>query len=247
MLNRSMLKQLTLGRSIAIAIGISLVAVMLALMVFLDIDQQIFAALDWLDSLGIWALIWFVVIMAAVVVFVLPGVLFTTGAGFLFGLTAGTLAVIIGSTLGASVAFLIARHLFADRVRRCILANNQFKLISGELDSRGFRLVLLTRLIPFFPGKLSNYLFGLTQIPLPHFVAASLIGFIPYSLHNVYLGSIAANITTLGNRHSDWGPLHWAVYTLGFVAVIAAALFLNRLAKRVLENDRQDPSPRGQQ
>ena len=240
MLNSNMLKQLTLSKSIAI--GISLVTVMLALMVLLDIDKQIFAALQWLDSLGIWALVWFVLIMAAVVIFILPGVLFTTGAGFVFGVTAGTLSVVIGSTLGASLAFLIARHLFADRVRRSIVVNNRLKLISGELDSRGFRLVLLTRLIPFFPGKLSNYLFGLTQIPLAHFVAASLIGFIPYSLHNVYLGSIAADIATLGNRHSDWGALHWAVYALGFVAVIAAALFLNRLAKRVLENELQNPS-----
>ena len=231
--------QLTLWKSIAI--GIAVVTVVLLIMLALDIDQQIIDTLQWLDTQGMWAIFWFILIMAAVVVLVLPGVLFTTGAGFVFGVTAGTIAVVIGTTIGACLSFLVARYLFAERLQHYILANNQLNLISGTIDNQGFRIVLLSRLIPFFPGKLSNYLFGLTHVPLRHFGAASLLGFIPFSLHNVYLGSLAVDIATLGKRHSDWGPLHWAVYILGFVVVVAAVLFLNRWAKNRLETGEQKP------
>jgi hypothetical protein len=47
--------------------------------------------------------------MAAVVVLVLPGVLFTTGAGFVFGVVKGSIYVVTGTTLGAVLAFLNSR------------------------------------------------------------------------------------------------------------------------------------------
>ena len=234
--------QLTLWKSIAISTAV--VTLILLVILALDIHQQIISTLQWLDTQGMWAVLWFILIMAAVVVLVLPGVLFTTGAGFVFGVTTGTIAVVIGTTIGACLSFLVARYLFAERLQHYILANNQLNLISGTIDNQGFRIVLLSRLIPFFPGKLSNYLFGLTDIPLAHFGAASFLGLIPFSLHNVYLGSLAVDIATLGSRHSGWGPSHWAVYVLGFVMVVAAVLVLNRWAKNSLETREQKPRSR---
>jgi len=38
--------------------------------------------------------------------------MFTTGVGFVFGVAKGTLCVVLGTTLGATLAFLIARHCF---------------------------------------------------------------------------------------------------------------------------------------
>jgi hypothetical protein len=52
--------------------------------------------LQWFDAQGAWAPLLFILIMAAVVVLVLPGVLFTTGAGFVFGVVEGTMYVVIG-------------------------------------------------------------------------------------------------------------------------------------------------------
>jgi uncharacterized membrane protein YdjX (TVP38/TMEM64 family) len=173
--------------------------------------------------------------MAAVVVLLLPGVLFTTGAGFVFGVVEGSLYVIVGTTLGATLAFLIARHLFGQRARQFVMARSRLHVVSKELTPHGWKIVLLTRLIPFFPSKISNYFFGLTPFSLRGYVGGSLLGFIPFSVHSVYLGSIAANLSTLGGRSADRTPLEWALYGAGFVAAVAVIVVLNRLARRALD------------
>lgn len=193
--------------------------------------------LRWLDMQGLAALLWFVLIMAVVVVLLLPGVLFTTGAGFVFGVLQGTAVVVAGTTIGAALAFLIARHLSGPGTRRFILSNRWLDLINRGIGEHGFRVVLLTRLVPFFPGKLSNYVFGISQVSLRDFVCASFLGFIPFSLHNVYLGSIAADIATLGSRNTERTPLEWGLYGAGFVLSIAVVLYMNRVASRLLAKD----------
>jgi len=221
---------------------------LLAVMLYFDTDKQVLQLLQWLDTRGLSALLWFVLIMAVVVVLLVPGVLFTTGAGFVFGVLQGTAVVILGTTLGAALAFLIARYFFGARTRRFILSNRWLNVINRGLSSHGFRVVLLTRLVPFFPGKLSNYIFGISQVSLRDFVCASFLGFIPFSLHNVYLGSIAADIATLGSRNTERTPLEWGLYGAGFVVSIIVVLYLNRVASRLLAEDlssekKSDPAP----
>jgi len=164
----------------------------------------------------------------------LSGVLFTTGAGFVFGVVDGTLYVVLGTTLGAMFAFLIARHLLGARARGFILTHARIKLISEEMAPQGWKIVMLTRLVPFFPFKLSNYFFGLTPFSLRGFAVGTFLGIIPFSLHNVYLGSIAADFATLGARNSDRTALEWGLYGAGFLVAIGVVLYLNRLARRAL-------------
>jgi uncharacterized membrane protein YdjX (TVP38/TMEM64 family) len=220
-----------------ILIGIGFTAVLLATLVLFDTDEQVLQLLQWLETQGLVALLWFMLIMALVVVLLLPGVLFTTGAGFVFGVVEGTAAVVLGTTLGAALAFLLARYFVGDSVRRYVMSKPWLSVINRGLGSHGFRVVLLTRLVPFFPGKLSNYVFGLSEVSLRDYVLASLLGFIPFSLHNVYLGSIAADIATLGSRNTQRTPLEWTLYGVGFVVSIVIVLYLNRLASRLLAQE----------
>ena len=217
-----------------IAAGMLFVAALLAVLVHFGAHEQVLRLLQWFDAQGGWAPVLFVLIMATVVLLVLPGVLFTTGAGFVFGVVEGSIVVVLGTTLGAALAFLIARHLFGQRARAFVMARAKLQVMSEELTPHGLKIVLLTRLIPFFPGKISNYFFGLTPFSLRGFVGGSLLGFIPYSVHNVYLGSIAADITTLGARNLDRTPLQWTLYGVGFIATVVAVIFLSRLARRAL-------------
>jgi len=205
--------------------------------VYFDTDKQVLQLLHWMETRGVWALLWFVLILALVVVLLLPGVLFTTGAGFVFGVAQGTAAVVVGTTLGATLAFLMARYLAGAGARRFMLSNRWLNVINRGVGSHGFRVVLLTRLVPFFPGKLSNYIFGLSDVSLRNFVFASLLGFVPFSLHNVYLGSIAADVATLTSRNTERTPLEWGLYGVGFVASAVLVLYLNRLASRMLARE----------
>ena len=219
---------------LAIVASIVFVAATLAILVHFGAHEQVLRLLTWFEQEGAWASLLFILIMAAVVVLILPGFLFTTGAGFVFGVIEGSIYVVIGTTLGATMAFLIARHLFGQRAKAFIMERAKLRVVSDDLTPHGWKIVLLTRLIPFFPGKISNYFFGLTPFSLRGYVGGSLLGFIPYSLHNVYLGSIAADITTLGVRNLDRTPLQWALYGFGFIATVVTVIYLNRLARRAL-------------
>ena len=64
-------------------------------------------------------------------------------------------------------------------------------------------------------------------------MGGTLVGVIPFSVLNVYLGSIASDITTHGVRHGDRMPL--ALYIAGFIATLIIVLYLNRLAHRALK------------
>jgi len=219
---------------LGIGTSILLFGAILALLVHFGAHEQVLRLLQWFRAQGAWAPLLFILIMAAAVVLVLPGVLLTTGAGFVFGVLVGSVYVVAGTTLGATLAFLIARHLFGQRARQFIVARARLRLVSEELTPNGWKIVLLTRLIPFFPSKISNYFFGMTQFSLRGYVGASLLGFTPFSIHNVYLGSLAADISTLGGRNPGRSPLEWALYGAGFLASVIAVLYLNRLARRAL-------------
>lgn len=242
------MKQTALQRPVArpqsplwgIAASILFVATLLAVLVWLGVHEQVLQLLQWFEAQGAWAPVLFILLMATVVLLVLPGVLLTTGAGFVFGVVEGSLYVIVGTTLGATLAFLIARHLFGPRAREFIMARTHLRLVSDELTPQGWKIVLLTRLIPFFPSKISNYFFGLTSFSLRGYLGGSLLGFIPFSVHSVYLGSLAADITTLGARHTERSALEWGLYGAGFVATVIAVIYLNRLARRALDRYREE-------
>jgi len=219
-----------------IIISILFVALGVTLLMYFDVHEDVLQLLDWLDALGIWGPLLFIMIMMLVVVLVLPGVMFTAGAGFVFGLVEGTVCVVVGTTLGAALAFLIARYLFGDRASQFVLRRARLRLVSEELTPHGWKIVLLTRLVPFFPYKLSNYFFGLTQFSLRGFMGGTFVGIIPLSLHNVWLGSIAAGITVPGGHIAARTPFEWVLYGGGFLVIVGLIVYLNRLARRALAN-----------
>ncbi|MBA3007649.1 MAG: VTT domain-containing protein [Proteobacteria bacterium] len=119
----------------------------------------------------------FIQIDALVVVLVLPGVLLTLGADFMFGLVPGGIYVILATTVGGNVAFLIARRfLVTTKMAGYFLYNPRFQSIANLSLRRGWGVVFLTRLIPFFPFKLSNYYFGLAGFSLRDFCIGTFWG-----------------------------------------------------------------------
>lgn len=223
------------GRAIVVAMlaSIAIVAVAVGLLVLFGVHHHVLDLLRWLDGRGWQALLLFVLIMALVMMMLVPGVLFTTGAGFVFGVVQGSIAVVIGSTLGAVAAFLMARHLLGPRAQAWLQGRATFDAFGQELGAEGWKIVALTRMVPLFPFKISNYLFGLTPITLRAFTMGTFVGVIPWSVHNVYLGAIAADLSGLG-LDAERGPAEWALYIAGFLATVATLFYVNRMARRAL-------------
>jgi len=219
-----------------ITIYILLIAAVVGGFLYFDAQSYVLRLFDWLDGLGAWAPPLFILIDMLVVVFVLPGIIFTLGAGFLFGVLKGSLYVVIGTTLGATIAFITAKHFFGERASMFLLSHPKMKIVDEEFRHEGWKFILLTRLVPFFPFKLSNYFFGVAQFSLRDFFFGSLFGIMPITIFNVYIGSLSADLATLGLRSSSRSKAEWIVYGIGFVITIGALVYITCLARKALDN-----------
>lgn len=167
-------------------------------------------------------------------VLMLPASILTLAAGFFFGLFKGTVAVSIGSTLGAGAAFLVGRYFARGWVAGKISGNSVFRAMDAALAREGWKIVGLTRLSPLFPFNLLNYAFGITAVPFGHYLAASWIGMLPGTLMYVYIGSLAGSLAQLGAGHRSVSPAQWAFYGVGLAATVAVTFFIAALARRAL-------------
>ncbi len=93
--------------------------------------------MSWIDAQGPWGPILYIAVTALVVVFLLPGVMFTTGAGFVFGVPVGSACVVIGTTLGAALAFLLARHGLERPARHLLKRYPKLTMASDALAPEG--------------------------------------------------------------------------------------------------------------
>ncbi len=170
-------------------------------------DQFDVAALEtWVKDAGAIAPVIFILIYALATVLFLPGSVLTLAGGALFGPVLGTLYNLTGATLGATLAFLIARYLASDWVTE-----------KGE----GWRFVAFVRLVPLFPFNLLNYTLGLTRLRLLPYVIASFIFMLPGAAAYTYLG-YAGREALAGSE----GLIQKGLLAL---ALLAAVTFLPRL------------------
>lgn len=191
--------------------------------------------LDWVEELGPWGPVFFALVVAGSKVVLVPGIIFTLGGGFLFGVFNGLLYVLIGTALGASISFFIGKYLCKNWVNAQLAKHARTRRFAQIIAGEGIRFITLTRMVPFFPFKLSNYIFGATDVPYRKFIAGTCIGIVPISFANVYAGSLASDLTALGTEAVLESPLTWALYGGGFVVAIVFAIYLSRLARRALE------------
>ena len=198
--------------------------------------QELFKqALAWINTIGPWGPIAFILMYVIATVFFLPGSILTLGAGFLFGVVKGSILVSIGSTLGATCAFLVGRYFLRGGVAKKVEGNGKFKAIDGAVGKEGWKIVGLTRLSPIFPFNLLNYAYGLTKVSLRDFFFASWIGMMPGTVMYVYIGSLAGDLASLGSGHRARTPLEWTLYGVGLVATLVVTIYVTRVARKALE------------
>ena len=112
-------------------------------------------------------------------VLLVPGSILTLGTGFLFGGVWGLVVVSIGSTLGATAAFIVGRRLGRDWVRERIGGHERMRGVDGAIAREGLKVVLLLRLSPLIPYNALNYALSLTAVGLRDYVLGSWLGMLP--------------------------------------------------------------------
>lgn len=182
------------------------------------------AALEaWIGGFGMAAPLVFIAAYAVASVLFLPGMVMTLAGGALFGPAWGTLINLTGATIGAILAFLIARYLGADWVAQR-LGGRLRQLVAG-VEAEGWRFVAFVRLVPVFPYNLLNYALGLTRIPLVSYALATFVCMAPGALAYTYVGYAGRQAVAGGEAAIQTGLI-----ALGLLAAVA---FLPRLVNRL--------------
>ncbi len=190
---------------------------------------------QWVDGLGVWGPLAFVAGYAAAVVAFVPGSVLTLAAGAIFGLLEGTAYVFLAATLGATAAFLLARHAARGAIERRLEGDARFAAIDRAVGREGRRIVFLLRLSPVFPFHLLNYALGLTRVGLGDYVVACL-GMLPGTLAYVYLGKVLGDVAAIaGGARVEGGAVQTAVLGIGLVATFAVSVVVARIARRALQ------------
>jgi uncharacterized membrane protein YdjX (TVP38/TMEM64 family) len=124
-----------------------------------------------------WAAPAFVAAYAVIASLGLPGTPLTLAGGALFGTVGGTALNWVGATLGATGAFLLARTLGGDAVRR--LLGSRAGALDALAGGAGFTALLRLRLIPVVPFNALNFGAGLAGMRPAAYVGATALGILP--------------------------------------------------------------------
>lgn len=146
----------------------------------------------WIQTLGaIGPLLIIGLMMTAIIMSPIPSAPIALAAGAIYGHTAGTVYVVIGSELGAITAFYIARLVGIDLLQKWV----GDRLTNGMLGSQNvlMGIVFLSRLLPFVSFDLISYAAGVTPLKFWRFALATLAGIIPASFLLAHFGSELAS------------------------------------------------------
>jgi uncharacterized membrane protein YdjX (TVP38/TMEM64 family)/rhodanese-related sulfurtransferase len=214
-----------------VRVGVLLVLVAGIALAVLYRDKFDVAALEgWIEDAGIWAPLLFMAVYAIAAALFLPGSVLTLAGGALFGPVLGTFYNLTGATIGATLAFLIARYLASDWVAN--KAGGRLKQLINGVEGEGWRFVAFTRLVPLFPFNLLNYALGLTRIRLSHYLLATYTCMLPGAIAYTYLGYAGREAVGGGE-----GLVQKALLALALLAVVA---FLPRLIGKLRRGPMMD-------
>jgi uncharacterized membrane protein YdjX (TVP38/TMEM64 family) len=202
---------------------------------FLPIQRYVDWFLESVRVLGAWGPVLLGAAYIPACLFLVPGLVLSLGAGVAFGVLWGTVAVSIGSTLGAAAAFLTGRTLARRWIEERVTGNPRFRAIDQAVGAQGFKIVLLLRLSPVFPFNLLNYALGLTKVSFRDYVLASWIGMLPGTVMYVYLGSAIGDLAALRSGKVEGGVEQKALFFLGLLATVAVTVLVTRIARQALQ------------
>jgi uncharacterized membrane protein YdjX (TVP38/TMEM64 family) len=225
------------GAARRLAVLIAIVVALFLAMKFLPVEQWLRSFNEWVAQMGVAGILIFIAVYAVATVLLAPGAILTIGAGFAFGLWKGFLAVSAGSTVGAALAFLVARFVARDRIEAMARQNEKFQGLDNAIGRQGAKLIFLLRLSPVIPFNLSNYFYGLTAVRFWPYVFASWIGMMPATFLYVYIGTASkAAVAAAGGEAIRLGWQYGTFLGVGLAATIAVTIWVTKIASDVIKS-----------
>jgi uncharacterized membrane protein YdjX (TVP38/TMEM64 family) len=201
---------------------------------WVPVDQAVAAVRQWIAGLGIWGPVGLALLYILATILLVPGTILSLVAGAMFGLPVGMVTVSIGSTLGAALAFLIARHGAREKVARLARRNRYFGAIDKAIGEGGWKIVALLRLSPAIPFNLQNYVYGLTPIRFLPYLVTSWLAMLPGTFLFVYMGYATGAV--IGQDRPRTGA-EWFLIIFGLLATAIVSVYIARLARDKLRQE----------
>ena len=213
-----------------------LAAVAMLIVLFFAFDLQRLLTIEYLGAQGeaivafknnnaLTAAAVFFVAYVAITGLSLPGAaLMTLIAGALFGLATGVVIVSFASSIGATLAFAIARYLFRDAVRRRF--ERALVAIDRGIEKDGAFYLFALRLVPAFPFFAINLAMSVTPIKTWTFYWVSQVGMLLGTIVYVNAGAELGQIDSLSLS---------GILTPGLIASFALLGLFPLIAKKVLD------------
>ena len=172
----------------------------------------------------------FFAIYVSVTALSLPGAaLMTLAAGALFGLGWGLVLASFASSVGATLAFLVSRHLLRDSVARRF--GERMAEVDRGVAREGAYYLFTLRLVPVVPFFVINLLMGLTAMKTLTFYWVSQLGMLAGTAVYVNAGTQLARLDSLAGILSP--GLLASFVLLGFFPLVARRLAQAIRARRV--------------
>lgn len=192
--------------------------------------EKIRVLAGWVGDLGWIGPVAYVLLWVVACLFFLPGLPITLVGAAVFGAWWGMVWTTIGANLGAQAAFLAGRYAARGLVEDWAVKNPQFRKLDDGVARHGWRMVMITRLVPLFPFNFQNYAYGLTKIRYATYAGLTLLCMIP---------GTAAYTLAGGSLVSGGGDIKKTLIYLAVAAVFFVLIsFIPGLIKKKYTLDR---------
>ena len=172
--------------------GIAIITLLFVILKILNLDIDSKDIQTYVNSFGELAPIIYIIIFALVPLTLFPDSIIAIAGGLIFGLVKGYIYTAIGAILGATLSFYISRKLGRNFVKK--LTKEKLDNVEEMINSNGFFIIFMLRLIPLFPFDIISYGAGLTSVKYKDFILATFLGTIPGILVFTNIGAQSVNM-----------------------------------------------------
>jgi len=203
-----------------------------------EVAHHIRAIETWLAGLGVWAPVVYVGLVVVLTTAFVPDTALSMVAGALFGLQWGVAVIVVGGLIGASVQYVLARHLFAPIVQRVLDARPTLRKVQAAVRRDELRMQTLLRLTPLNPTVVTLVL-SAAGVRFGTFIVAC-AALVPAWFTQVYFGYVGKHVASAATGAAHTSRIEDATIVAGLAAMVAVIVLVSRAAQRAIAEATED-------
>lgn len=147
----------------------------------------------WIEESGFTGYVVFIVVIVLGGLSGIPALPLKFLGGLIFTPIISTILITFGSVISSTIAFLISRYGMRAFAENLIKKNKKLQKIYMGFEDNGWKMLMITRLVPIFPYNLQNFVYGVTNIDLGTFLVASIVFMLPANICISYIAHAVSN------------------------------------------------------